>query len=497
MGSVRDMQLSNTSTYITFVLYLIVMILVGGYFYNKSKKLEDYLLGGRSMGAWVTALSAQASDMSGWLLMGLPGAIYLFGLNQAWIAIGLAIGTYFNWRLISARLRLYTGATNSLTLSSFFHNRFKDPTGLLRLISSIIVLIFFTVYAAAGLVSAGKLFESVFAMDYITAVFIGTMIMILYTLLGGFLAVCWTDLFQAILMVFAIVAVPVIAYMSIDPAEIELAISLKAGVLDILPTGESSFLVALSLISSLAWGLGYFGQPHILTRFMSVASIKLLPRSRRIAMAWVLISLVGAVLVGLFAIPLYDTLPKGDEEKVLIFLVRDLVNPILAGVLLAAILAAIMSTVDSQLLVSSSTLTEDFYASIINKKASPERLLLVSRLAVVFIAAIAFMLSMNRESNIFNLVTFAWGGFGSSFGPAVIMSLYSRKSTWYSILAGMVTGTIVMLIWYALGLNTYLYEIVVGFTANFLVIFIINAIKPNTDKNIDNEFDVMTSNLKV
>jgi len=203
---------NNLTTYITFGLYLLLMVGIGGYFYKKAKRLEDYLLGGRAMGAWVTALSAQASDMSGWLLMGLPGAIYLLGLNQIWIAVGLAVGTYFNWLLISARLRLYTGATESLTLSSFFHTRFKDPTSMLRIISSVITLIFFTVYAAAGLVGAGKLFESVFGINYLTAVFIGTFIMIFYTLLGGFLAVCWTDLFQAILMVFAILITPIITY---------------------------------------------------------------------------------------------------------------------------------------------------------------------------------------------------------------------------------------------------------------------------------------------
>ena len=365
--------MNNWMTYAAFILYFLILIFMGIHFYFKSRKLEDYLLGGRGMGSWVTALSAQASDMSGWLLMGLPGAIYLAGMNQIWIAVGLIIGTFLNWIFVAARLRLYTGETGSMTLSSFLGKRFNDPTNSLRLISSVITLLFFTVYAASGLVSAGKLFESMFNIDYTTAVVLGMAVMIFYTLLGGFLAVCWTDLFQALLMVFAIVVLPFIAYNSIDPDTMTKAFAAKDGTFNPIPQG-AAIAVILSIISSAAWGLGYFGQPHILVRFMSVKNIKLLPRSITIAMVWVFISLTGAVIIGLLGIPLYKELPTGDEEKVLIYMIRDFVSPYFIGVLLAAILAAIMSTISSQMLVCSSTLTEDIYANVIKPKASSKEI---------------------------------------------------------------------------------------------------------------------------
>lgn len=487
--------MNNYMTYATFVLYFLILIFMGIHFYFKSKKIEDYLLGGRSMGSWVTALSAQASDMSGWLLMGLPGAIYLAGMSEIWIAVGLIAGTFLNWVFISARLRLYTGETGSMTLSSFLGKRFKDPTNSLRLISSIITLLFFTVYAASGLVGAGKLFESMFNIDYTTAVVIGMAVMIFYTLLGGFLAVCWTDLFQALLMIFAIVVLPFIAYSNIDPDTMSKAFASKENIFNPIPQGVGIFAL-VSIISSVAWGLGYFGQPHILVRFMSVKSIKLLPRSITIAMVWVVISLVGAVVIGLLGIPLYAELPSGDEEKVLIYMIADFVSPYFIGVLLAAILAAIMSTISSQLLVCSSTLTEDIYANIIKPKASGRQLLFVSRLFVLIISLVALVLSFDKSSNIFNLVKFAWGGFGAAFGPLVLMALYSRKTTWYSALAGMVVGTIVMLVWYFTGLNKYMYEIVPGFLANLIVMLIINAVKPNTDKEIDEEYERVQGYLK-
>lgn len=487
--------MNNYMTYATFVLYFLILILMGIHFYFKSKKIEDYLLGGRNMGSWVTALSAQASDMSGWLLMGLPGAIYLAGMSEIWIAVGLIAGTFLNWVFISARLRLYTGETGSMTLSSFLGKRFKDPTNSLRLISSIITLLFFTVYAASGLVGAGKLFESMFNIDYTTAVVIGMAVMIFYTLLGGFLAVCWTDLFQALLMIFAIVVLPFIAYSNIDPDTMSKAFASKENIFNPIPQGVGIFAL-VSIISSVAWGLGYFGQPHILVRFMSVKSIKLLPRSITIAMVWVVISLVGAVVIGLLGIPLYAELPSGDEEKVLIYMIADFVSPYFIGVLLAAILAAIMSTISSQLLVCSSTLTEDIYANIIKPKASGRQLLFVSRLFVLIISLVALVLSFDKASNIFNLVKFAWGGFGAAFGPLVLMALYSRKTTWYSALAGMVVGTIVMLVWYFTGLNKYMYEIVPGFLANLIVMLIINALKPNTDKEIDEEYERVQGYLK-
>ena len=481
--------MNNWITYTSFAIYFLILIFIGIHFYFKSKKIEDYLLGGRKMGSWVTALSAQASDMSGWLLMGLPGAIYLYGIGQTYIAIGLIVGTFLNWIFVAARLRLYTAETGSMTISAFFGARFREPTNLLRLISSIITLIFFTVYAASGLVSVGKLFESMFQIDYSIAVIIGTTVIILYTLLGGFLAVCWTDLFQALLMVFAIVILPFIAYYNIDKDFMQTVFETKDYVFQFIPQDKTPLVILLTLISSLAWGLGYFGQPHILVRFMGIESIKLIPRSITIAMVWVIISLAGAVIIGILGIPLYTDLAAGNEEKILIYMTRDFVSPYFIGVILAAILAAIMSTISSQLLVCSSTLTEDIYTNIIRPNATGTEQLYVSRIFVILISMAAVLLSIDTDSNIFKLVTFAWGGFGAAFGPVILMALYSRKTTWYSALTGMITGTTVMIMWYLLGLNQFLYEIVPGFIANILVIWIINLIKPNDDKRIDEEFN--------
>lgn len=482
--------------YATFIIYLIAMVIVGFYFYSRTKKLDEYLLGGRGLGSWVTALSAEASDMSSWLLMGLPGAIYLAGLSESWIAVGLIIGTFLNWQFVAARLRLYTAETKSITVSSFLGNRFKDPTNMIRIISSAITLFFFTVYASSGLVGAGKLFESVFNINYGIAVLVGMVAMILYTLMGGFLAVCWTDLFQAILMIFAIMIVPAVAYGHIDPTMMKEAFALKPGAFDFIP--EGALVIALvGIISSASWGLGYFGQPHILVRFMGIRSIKLLPKAKTIAMVWVIISLTCSVIIGMLSIPLYQGLTGGNEEKVLIYIVRDFVSPYIGGIILAAILAAIMSTVSSQLLVSSSTLTEDIYAHMVRKyRASGREMMAVSRLCVVIISALALSLALNGSSNIFKLVTFAWGGFGAAFGPVIIMALYSRKTAWYSALAGMVTGTVIMLIWYFTGLSKYMYEIVPGFVANFAVMFVINFFKPNTDKEINEIFDRVNADLK-
>ncbi len=461
-------------TIITFLLYFIFLMWVGIYFYRKTTSIDDYLLGGRKMGSWVTAISAQASDMSGWLLMGLPGAVYLSGVNQSWIAIGLWIGTLLNWVLVAPRLRIYTQKTESLTLSTFFEKRFKDPTGLLRIISAIITLVFFTIYASSGLVGAGKLFESMFGIDFKLAVIAGALVMILYTFLGGFLAVCWTDLFQGALMFFAIVCVPVVAYFHVGgSANISAAIEANSISMSLFTDGSGA-ISFIAIISTMAWGLGYFGQPHILARFMSIKSVKELPRSIIIAMVWVTIALGGAVIIGLIAIPMFQGLSGGTEEKVFIYMIEKLFNPWLGGVLLAAILAAIMSTIDSQLLVSSSALTEDFYKHLIKKDASDAQQIWIGRICVLIISAISIFLALTPGNTVLGLVSYAWGGFGAAFGPLVLTALFSKKTSWQSALAGMVTGTIVLVLWKNLGLGSYLYEIVPGFISNFIAITLFN-----------------------
>ncbi len=480
-------------TILTFVFYLVFLMGVGVYFYKKTSNLEDYLLGGRGMGSWVTALSAQASDMSGWLLMGLPGAVYLFGMNQAWIAIGLFVGTYLNWKYIAPRLRVYTEKTGSLTMPTFFEKRFKDPTGLLRNLSAIITLIFFTIYSTSGLVASGKLFESMFNMDYSVAVIIGAVVIVLYTFLGGFLAVCWTDLFQGILMFMAILVVPFAAYKQVGGSEQILnAMSFKGLSTSLLSNGNES-LTIVAIISTMAWGMGYFGQPHILSRFMSINSIKELPKSMTIAVVWVFISLGGAIAVGLVAIPLFTDIAQvsGDAEKVFIIMIRELFNPWIGGILLAAILSAIMSTIDSQLLVSSSTLTEDFYQHLIKRDASEKELMWVGRVCVLIIALIALLMALKPNAQVLALVSYAWGGFGAAFGPVVIMALFSRKTTWKSALAGMIAGTIVLIIWKNAGLGSTLYEIVPGFIANFLTICILNLVFVQDDEEVLEDFEAV------
>ncbi|MHC4495341.1 MAG: sodium/proline symporter PutP, partial [Planctomycetota bacterium] len=387
----------SNPTLITFVAYFIVLLGIGFCFYRRSESIEDYLLGGRGMGSWVTALSAQASDMSGWLLMGLPGAIYLAGMGKVWIAVGLFIGTVLNWKLVSARLRIYTKKTDTITLPCFFEARFKDPTGLLRIVSAIIILVFFAIYASSGLVATGLLFESTFGVQYHGAVIIGGLVIIVYTFMGGFLAVCWTDLLQGALMVFAIVIVPLLTYQTVGGTEpIVKAMALKNISASLVPQGRTLPVCICMIVSSMAWGLGYFGQPHILVRFMSIKSIRKLRNSTAIAIVWVLLSLTGAVAVGFIGIAMYENLTDGEEQKVFIYMIRDLFNPWFGGILLAAIFSAIMSTIDSQLLVSSSALSEDFYCKAIKKQASEREIVLVGRACVVVISIVALIMAMDR-----------------------------------------------------------------------------------------------------
>jgi sodium/proline symporter len=450
----------STPTLITFIAYFIVLLGIGFYFYRRSANIEDYLLGGRGMGSWVTALSAQASDMSGWLLMGLPGAIYLSGMANTWIAIGLFIGTVLNWKLVSARLRVYTQKTNAITLPCFFEARFKDPTGLLRIGSAIIILTFFAIYASSGLVATGLLFESTFGVNYYNAIIIGGLVIIAYTFLGGFLAVCWTDLLQGALMVFAIVIVPALTYHTVG------------------------------------WGLGYFGQPHILVRFMSVKSLEKLSKSMAIAIIWVFLSLGGAVAVGFIGIAMFENLSGGQEEKVFIYMIRELFNPWFGGILLAAIFSAIMSTIDSQLLVLSSALSEDFYLKSIRRKASDKEIIWVGRGCVVLTSIIALIIAFGSGQTILEIVAFAWAGFGAAFGPLILFALFSRKTTWQSALAGMVTGTAVLVLWKRVGLSSTMYEIVPGFITNCLTILLVNIIIGQKDERVLKEFDEVVSKIK-
>jgi len=476
-------------TVITFVAYFILLLGIGFYFYRRNESIEEYLLGGRGMGAWVTAFSAQASDMSGWLLMGLPGAIYMAGLADAWIAVGLFVGTVLNWVLISKRLRAYTQKTNSITLPCFFEERFGDPTGLLRIVGAIVILIFFTIYASSGLIAAGKLFESTFGVSYQAAVLIGGAVIILYTFLGGFLAVCWTDLLQGSLMVVALVVVPVLAYGRAGGiAGIREGMIVKDIARSYVPAGGAAALIAI--VSAMAWGLGYFGQPHILVRFMSAKSLAKLSQSAAIAIVWVFISLAGAVVIGLIGIGLFRTVPGGDPEKVFIYMIAEVTHPWLGGIMLAAILSAIMSTIDSQLLVLSSAMTEDFYQKVIKRDAGQREVVLVGRICVLITSVIALVLALGVEGQtILDIVAFAWAGFGAAFSPLILFALYSRRTSWQAALAGMITGTVVLAVWKQVGLSERLYEIVPGFLANGVVILAVNRFARQNNERVLQQYD--------
>lgn len=486
----------ETPTTITFIAYLVFLLAIGLYFWRRSRTIEDYLLGGRGMGAWVTALSAQASDMSGWLLMGLPGAVYLAGWVEAWIAIGLFIGTAFNWILVSARLRVYTQKTEAITLPCFFETRFGDPTGLLRVISAIIILIFFTIYASSGLVATGRLFESTFDISYHVAVLFGGIVIVGYTFLGGFLAVCWTDLFQGLLMLAALIVVPALAFEQVGLEAIRDAMSHKEIPWSLIP--KNTNLPWLAILSAMAWGLGYFGQPHILARFMSAKSVSKLHGSTLIAVTWVFISLTGALVIGWVGIGMFDHLDPTtkDHEKVLIYMIPKVMGPWLGGVMLAAILSAIMSTIDSQLLVSSSALTEDFYQKVIKKEASERELMWVGRMGVIVISLIALVLALNPRDSILGIVAYAWGGFGAAFGPVVLFALFSRRTTWYAALLGMVVGTVVLVLWKEVGLEAHLYEIVPGFLSNCLTITVINLFFGQRDVKVIQGYEGMVGDLQ-
>ncbi len=459
----------------TFAVYLVAMLAIGAGFYRTNGDLSDYLLGGRRLNRWVTALSAGASDMSGWLLLGLPGYAYTAGLQAGWIALGLLTGTYLNWRVVAGRLRRYTElAGDAITLSDFLERRFADDTRLLRGVSALFILVFYLLYTASGLVAGGKLFAAVFGLPYYVAVLAGAAVIVGYTFLGGFLAVCWTDLVQGLLMAAALVVVPIAALHAAGgwAATGHAMAAVDPALLDPLRDVHGRPLTAIAVVSLLAWGLGYFGQPHILVRFMAIRSHRELPGARRIAMGWVSVSLTGALLVGFAGIAyLHPALTGPDTEKVFIRLVGALFHPVPAGILLAAILAAIMSTADSQLLVASSALAEDFYKGRLRRAAGARELLWVARGAVLLIAGGALWLARDPDSRVLELVAYAWAGFGAAFGPALLLSLFWPRMTARGALAGMLTGGVTVIVWHHLSGGIFdLYGIVPGFVLSALAV---------------------------
>ena len=468
---------ANIPTLVMFAIYLFGMLLIGWLGYRATSNLSDYILGGRSLGSVVTALSAGASDMSGWLLMGLPGAVFLSGVSEAWIAIGLCLGAWLNWRFVAARLRVYTEKVgNALTLPDYFTNRFEDRSSLLRIVTAIVILVFFTIYCASGVVAGARLFESMFGMDYQTALWVGAVATMAYVFIGGFLAVSWTDTIQAALMITALILAPLMVIYA------DGGVAASAAVIEATRPGAFDWVANLdviAIVSLLAWGLGYFGQPHILVRFMAAASVKTIPNARRIGMTWMILCLGGAVAVGFFGIAFFGSRPdiagnvNANAETVFLEVAKLLFNPWIAGVLLAAVLAAVMSTLSCQLLVCSSALTQDIYKTFLHKNASEQQLVWFGRAMVFVIAVIAIVIAQDPNSKVLGMVSYAWAGFGAAFGPIVLFSLLWSRMTRNGALAGMIVGAVTVLVWKQYGWLD-LYEIVPGFVLSSLAIVLVS-----------------------
>jgi len=502
---------------VAFIAYMAMMLLIGASYMKTGKSTEDYFLGGRKLGGWVVALSAQASDMSGWLLMGLPGSVYALGTGQMWIAVGLFLGTVANWLIISGRLRRYTiVANNSLTLPAYFENRFHDKKRILLGISSVVIVTFFLVYTASAFASGGKLFSTVFGCSYHVSLTIGAVIILAYTFMGGFMAVCTTDFIQGMLMLIALVTVPVVAFAlmggNVGPALEQTGVN-AVNFLNVLKNGDNNFS-AVEIISQLAWGLGYCGMPHILVRFMAVKNQKELNKSKGIAIIWVAISLAFAVVIGVLGRAyLYPTIlgaDGGSTEVVFIEMIKqvftvDIRLPIVAGLFLCGILAAIMSTADSQLLVTASSMSEDIYKGIIKKDASEERVMKMSRYTVLGVAVLAYLIAWDPNSSIMGLVSNAWAGLGAAFGPTVLMSLFWKRCNLQGAVAGIVSGGLTVIIWdyipmvagQTLGTVTGLYSLAIGFLISIVLIVAVSLCTKAPDASIVAEFERVASDEEI
>jgi len=478
-------------------LYMAGMLGIGWWAYRQTSDLGDYMLAGRDLKPGVAALSAGASDMSGWLLMGLPGALYLGGLFQAWIAIGLTIGAWLNWKFVAPRLRAYTEVSNdSITVPSFLENRLKDKSHILRIASGVIILVFFTFYVSSGLVAGGVFFESSFHSSYMMGILVVGGVTILYTLFGGFLGASYTDVAQGLLVFAALILVPVVGVIHTGgvAATIESINQVNPNMFSLVAGGT-----VLGAISAAAWGLGYFGQPHIIVRFMALRSPADAKAGRRIGIGWMLMTVLGTTATAMVGIAYFQQHPElklSDPEAVFLELANIFFHPFIAGMVLAAVLAAIMSTISSQLLVCSSALVEDLYKIVVKKDAPAKTQVMLGRLGVLIVAVVAVMLASARNDSILGLVAFAWAGFGAAFGPIVILSLYWRKLTTAGALAGMLTGAVTVVLWNKSPLAASLYEIVPGFFFNLLVAIVVSLLTFKHDAGIDEEFSQSLRMLK-
>lgn len=485
---------NNIGILLAFILYLAVMMAIGIYYSRKQKKLSQYILGDRKLGPWVTSMSAEASDMSGWMLMGLPGYAYLHGLSAFWTGFGLIAGTWANWVLTAKRLRHYTEiANNSLTIPDYLSNRFEDKKNGLRFICALFIILFFVIYTSSGFVSAGKLFNTIFGLPYFTALLVGAGVVIFYTFLGGFSAVSMTDFVQGAMMFFTVLYIPIAATIVMGgPAPTAAALAGEGKDFFSFFPGSMDFVTLLiMMISSLGWGLGYFGQPHILVRFMAISNPSELKKSTKIAMSWVILSLTFAVAIGIVG-KAYLTVPleNADAERVFIVMAETLSTPFITGLIWSAILAAIMSTASAQLLVTASAVSKDLYQPFLRQQASEKELIFVSRLTVLIIAACSIYLASDPNSYIFAIVSYAWAGFGACFGPAVLLSLYWKRMTLKGAYAGIIVGGITVLIWKQFAWFD-LYELVPGFLLSVAAIVFVSLMDSPPSLSVQRNFNKM------
>lgn len=480
-------QLSYFATFLVYFLIVIILcIMANGY----NKKLSDYVLGGRRLNGPITALGAGASDMGGWLLLALPGAAFLYGANQIWMPIGLFIGAYLNWRFISARLRSYTEvANNALTLPAYLDNRFHDRSTLLRALTAVVVLIFFTFYSAAGFVSGAELFQVAFHLNYQTALWVGALIVMTYTAIGGFLAISWIDFFQGSLMFFALIITPIVTYFNLNHTQ---ALTTTFHLINPEYLNPLGNVTLVSVISLLGWGLGYFGQPHILVRFMAVRSVKALPVARRICMVWMGLSLLGAMGAGMIGHAFFVQGIK-NPEQIFLHLAHDLFPTLITGLLFSAVLSALMSTASAQLLAAASAVTADLYHRFIHRNASQRELVIMSRACVLVIAFIAVLIALHPNGTILQLVSYAWGGLGAAFGPVIILSLFWRRMTRHGAIAGVIVGSTTVIVWKLLvaplGGWFAIYEIIPGFALAWIAIVVVSWIGDPPSAAINSEFE--------
>jgi sodium/proline symporter len=480
---------------IAMIVYFVGMLAIGGWAYGRNNDLDDYMLADRGLNPWVAALSAGASDMSGWLLMGLPGALFVSGMSELWIAVGLLAGAWANWTYVAPRLRSYSEvADDSVTIPSFFENRLGDKSRTIRLVSSTIIVVFFTFYVSSGMVAGGKYFESTFGGDYLTGMLVVAFITVTYTFIGGFLAVSYTDAVQGMIMFCSLIIVPVMALLYLDdPSSIwTWATSNSYGPhADGNPQYFSliSGISAATIIGNLAWGLGYFGQPHIIVRFMALRTPKDARTGRMIGMSWMFISIIGAVFIAIIGTAFFGQNPDlaitdtSKYESVFLDMARILFHPLIGGLILTAVLAAIMSTISSQLLVSSTSLIEDIFKIVKKNHPSQDVMINLSRTAVIVVSVVAGLLAVNPNNSILDLVGFAWAGFGSAFGPAVLFMLYWKRLNVQGTLAGMIAGAVVCGVWGNTGLKDVVYEMVPGVIAATVITYVVTIMtKPPSEE---------------